>query len=72
MSLQEDENEDTKEEEFVASIVSNCCGKDFKNRVLLAIHVKRTLGQCFCYVVEAKMSVECSDCVEMFKFKAGK
>ena len=70
--LQEDEYEDTKEEEFVASIVSNCCGKVFKNRVLLAIHVKRTLGQCFCYVVEAKMSVECSDCVEMFKFKAGK
>ena len=27
--LQEDEYEDTKEEEFVASIVSNCCGKVF-------------------------------------------
>ena len=30
--LQEDEYEDTKEEEFVASIVSNCRGKRFKNR----------------------------------------
>ena len=70
--LQEDEYEDTKEEECVASIVSNCCGKVFKNRVMLAIHVKRTHGQCFCYLVEAKMSVQCSDCVKMFKFKAGK
>ena len=41
--LQEDEYEDTKEEEFVASIVSNCCGKVFKNRVSLALHVKRTM-----------------------------
>ena len=52
--LQEDEYEDTKEEEFVASIFSNCCGKGFKNRVSLAIHVKRTHRKCFCYLVEAK------------------
>ena len=52
--LQEDEYEDTKEEEFDASIVSNCCGKGFMNRVSLAIHVKRTHRKCFCYLVEAK------------------
>ena len=52
--LQEDEYEDTKKEEFVASTVSNCCGKGFKNRVSLAIHVKRTHRKCFCYLVEAK------------------
>ena len=38
--LQEDEYEDTKEEEFVASIVSNCCGKVFKNWVSRTIYVK--------------------------------
>ena len=62
--LQEDEYEDTKEYEFVASIVSSWCGRVFKNWVSLTIHVKRT--HVFLLFSRGKMSVQCSDCVKMF------